>query len=91
MSIILGLLIRLIEKVKFYSIWNLWNESYLMFSTPTVVRKINNDNNKGYVSEKLNEEMNSVDAHDAEAILDSFKFKKLWKLKTDESLQGREV
>ena len=48
-----------------------------MFSTPNVVRKINNDNNKGYVSENLNEEMNSVDAHGAEAILDSFKFKKL--------------
>lgn len=48
-----------------------------MFSTPTVVRKINNDNNKCYVSENVNEEMNSVDAHDAEAILDSFKFKRL--------------
>ena len=57
-----------------------------MFSTPTVVRKINNDNNKCYVSENVNEEMNSVDAYDAEAILDSFTFKRLWKLKTDEPL-----
>ena len=48
-----------------------------MFSTPSVVRKINNANHKGYVNKKLNEEMNSENTRLNEAILDSFNLKSL--------------
>ena len=50
-----------------------------MFSTPTFVRKINNDNYKDYVHDKLLKVMSSGDIHHAEAILDSFVFKRLKK------------
>ena len=62
-----------------------------MFSTPSVVRKINNANYKGYVNEKLNEEIKSGNTCLAEAILASFKLKRLEKIKTEEPLGGNEV
>ena len=42
-------------------------------NTTPVVRKINNANDKGYVSKKLNKEMDSGDTCHVEAILDSLK------------------
>ena len=48
-----------------------------MLSTLSVVRKVNNAKYKGWVKNKLNEEMNSGDTHRVEAIIDSFKFKSL--------------
>ena len=62
-----------------------------MFSTPSVVRKINNANYKGYVNEKLNEEIKSGNTCLAEAILASFKLKRLEKIKTEEPPGGNEV
>lgn len=52
-----------------------------MLCTDTVVRKINNANNKGYIMKKLNEEINIGDIHHAETILKSFKLKKATKNK----------
>ena len=52
-----------------------------MLCTDTVVRKINNANNKGYIKKKLNEEINIGDIHHAETILKSFKLKKATKNK----------
>ena len=62
-----------------------------MLSTATVVRKINNTNNKGYIKKKLNEETNSGDIHHAKAILKSFKLKRLERIKTEKTLEGDEV
>ena len=49
--------------------WELVN----IFSTASVVLKINNVKCKGYENKKLNEEMDSEDPRLTEAILDSFK------------------
>ena len=50
-----------------------------MLFTPSVVRKINNANYKGYVNKNLNKEMemNILDTRHTEAILDSFQLKRL--------------
>ena len=49
-----------------------------ILSTPALVKKINNANYKGYVKNKLNDELNRRNTHHAEAILDYFiKFKRL--------------
>ena len=48
-----------------------WKLIY-MFSTPSVLRKINNANYKDYVTEKLNAEMGRGNTRLAEAILDFF-------------------
>ena len=53
--------------------WNLIN----MFSTPKFFRKINNANYKRYIHDKLIKELNSRDKHCAEAIPDSYEFKRL--------------
>ena len=47
-----------------------------MFSSPTIIRKISNTSYKGYVCDKLRKELNSGDTRHAEAVLDSFKFKR---------------
>ena len=47
-----------------------------MFSTPTIIRKVNNANFKGYVHDKLKKKLNIGDGHRAEGIHDSFKFKR---------------
>ena len=47
-----------------------------MFCTPTIIRKINSANYKGYAHDKLKKELYSGDACYAEAILESFKFKR---------------
>ena len=54
-----------------------------MLSTHSTTNKINNANYKGYVNEKLNEEMNSGDTRHAEVIIYSFKFKSLTRKKTE--------
>ena len=59
-----------------------------MLSISTLSRKTNNANYKGYVNKTLNEEMNSRDMRHVEAILDSFKFKKLKNVKTEETLKS---
>ena len=43
-----------------------------MISNPSVVRKINNVNQKGYIKKKSNEEMKNGDTYHTEIILDSF-------------------
>ena len=53
--------------------WNLID----MFSTPKFFRKINNANYKRYIHDKLIKELNSRDKHCAEAIPDSYEFKRL--------------
>ena len=50
-----------------------------LLSTLFVVRKINNAIYKRYVNKKLNEEMESGNTRLTEAILDSFKLKRLKK------------
>ena len=50
--------------------WELVN----IFSTASVVLKINNANCKGHVNKKFNEEMDNEDPWLGEAILDSFTF-----------------
>ena len=50
--------------------WELVN----IFSTASVVLKINNANCKGHVNKKFNEEMDNGDPWLGEAILDSFTF-----------------
>ena len=64
--------------------WKLVN----IFSTHSVFLKISNVNWKGSVNKKLNEEMDSEDTHLAEEILDSFKFKRLAKIKVEELSEG---
>ena len=59
-----------------------------VFSTPGINRKINDDYYKGYVNKKLNEDMNYWDTHHVKAILDSSKFKRLKKIKTEEPVEG---
>ena len=61
-----------------------------MFPTPTFIRKINNGNYNGYVNKKLNKELDTGDARRAEATCDSFKFKRLEKIKTKEPLESNE-
>ena len=61
-----------------------------MLSTSSVFRKISNANYKGYVNEILNEEMNSGDTCHARAIIDSFKFKNLESMETEEPIE-REI
>ena len=61
-----------------------------MFSTPTVVSKIDNGNCKSYVLDKLINELYSGDTRRAEAILDSFKLKRLEKINTEEPLESDE-
>ena len=46
-------------------------------STPSLIKNINNANYKGNVNEKSNEQMNSGDTRHAQAIIDSFTFKKI--------------
>ena len=48
-----------------------------MLSTPSLIKNINNANYKGNVNEKSNEQMNSGDTRHAQAIIDSFTFKKI--------------
>ena len=62
-----------------------------MVSTSSVVTEINNANCKVHVNIKLNEEMSSGDTRNAEANLDSFKLKRLERVKTEEPLKGEEV
>ena len=62
-----------------------------MFFTPTLVRKINSSNYKGYIKKNLNEETNSGDTGHAIAVLDFLKSKKLKNIKTEETLEGGEV
>ena len=61
-----------------------------MFSTPTVVSKIYNANCKSYVLDKLINELYDGDTHRTEAILDSFKLKRLGKINTEEPLESDE-
>ena len=62
-----------------------------MFSNPSVIRKINNVTYKGYVNKKVNEKMDLGDTRHTKAILDSFKFKMLKRIKTEKSLEGDAV
>ena len=62
-----------------------------MFSNPSVIRKINNVNYKGYVNKNVNEKMDRGDTRHTKAILDSFKFKMLKRIKTEKSLEGDAV
>ena len=78
--------IEMLEHLKIMQ-WKLMD----MFSTSFVVRKIKNANYKGYVNRKLNEEMNNGDKCHAEAIFDSFKFKRLERIKAEKPLEGDEV
>ena len=50
-----------------------------ILSTPTIIKKVNNSNYKGYVHDKLKKEFIIEDTHRAEEILDYFIFKKLEK------------
>ena len=58
------------------------NELIDMFYTSAIIRKINNCNYKDYILEKVKKEFISGDTHRTEEILDSFKFKRLGKIKT---------
>ena len=62
-----------------------------LFYTPPVNRKMNNANYKGYVNKKSNEEIDNGDKCHSEAILDSFKFKRLERIQPEEPLEGDEV
>ena len=62
-----------------------------LFYTPPVIRKMNNANYKGYVNKKSNEEIDNGDKCHSEAILDSFKFKRLERIQPEEPLEGDEV
>ena len=48
-----------------------------MPSTPSLIKNINNANYKGNINEKSNEQLNSGDTRDAQAIIDSFTFEKI--------------
>ena len=48
----------------------------MIFSTPTIIRKINNANYKSYVHDNLKKELNSGDTRRAKAIIDSLKLKR---------------
>ena len=54
-SVILGLLIRLIKKWNARVSENCEMETNWYVSTPSLVKKINNVNYKGYVKKKINE------------------------------------
>ena len=76
MNIILGLLTRL-AKSKMLEYMKIVEDKLInMFSTPTVIRKIKDVNYKGYVHDKLREELNSIDTCNTEAIFGSLRFKK---------------
>ena len=60
------------------------------FSTPTIIGKRNNVNYKGYVNKKLNKELSSGDTRCIKTILDSFWFKILENIKTEEPLESDE-
>ena len=76
MNIILGLLTRL-TKNKMLAYMKVVEDKLIdMFSTPTVIRKIKDVNYKGYVHDKLWEELNSRDTCNTEAIFDSLRFRK---------------
>ena len=62
-----------------------------MLSNPTIIRKINNSNYNGYVHDKLKKEFLNWDTRRAESILDSFKFRKLEKIKPEEPIESDEV
>ena len=62
-----------------------------MISNPAFVRKIKYANYKGYVNKKLNKVMDSGNKYLPEAVLDSFKSKKLKNIKTEEPLKGYEA
>ena len=62
-----------------------------MFSTSTIVRKIKILNYKGYVLDKLKEELNSGDTSQTEAIFDSYEFNWLQKIHTEKPLDSDEV
>ena len=53
-----------------------------MFSTLSSAKKINNANHRGYMHDKLKKENEEKKIH---TILDSFKFKRLEKIKNEES------
>ena len=48
-----------------------------MLSTASLIKNINNANYKGNTNEKSNEQLNSGDTRHAQAIIDSFTFKKI--------------
>ena len=77
------------EKLEYLKIVE--NELTDMFTTSTIIRKINNHNYKGYILEKFKKEFISGCTHHAEEILDSFKFKRLELIKTEEPLESDEV
>ena len=89
-SITLGNLVRLIQKKK-----NILEYLKIMvyklidtLSTPNIIKEIINNNQKDYVIKKLNKKLNSGDTCSTEANLDSFKFKWLEKIRTQEPLEG---
>ena len=60
MSIILGLLTRLTQKNEMLEYMKIMEQKLIdIFSAPTLARKINNANYKGYIRKKLNDEINS--------------------------------
>ena len=61
-----------------------------MLSAPSAIRKINNDNCYGQVKKKKKEKMNSCDMRRAKAIIDSFKFKILEIIQTEEPIEDDE-
>ena len=48
-----------------------------MPSSPSLIKNINNANYKCNINEKSNEQLNSGDTRDAQAIIDSFTFEKI--------------
>ena len=55
-----------------------------MFSTPSIINKINNANFKGYVHYRFKNKLENEDPHHTTAILNSFKFITLEKIKAEE-------
>lgn len=56
-----------------------------MFSTTNIILKMNNVKHNGYLQDELKKLINE-DPHYVEAILDNFKIKGSWNLKTEDPL-----
>ena len=65
-----------------------WKLIYV-FATPNIVRKIKNANYKGYVHDKYIKKLNCSDTRHAKSIIESFKLKRLEKIKTEEPITRR--
>ena len=55
-----------------------------MFSTPSIIKKINNANYKRYVNDKLEKKFEE-DPHHVKTILDPLKLERLGKIKAEDS------